>query len=134
MKCFDCGQEHENLECAECGSRVGEHFNALTGAEQERLSFLVEEMSEAIQAACKVLRHGYESYDPTVPMLGARNNRHALAVELGQVMCAFRMMVIAGDVEEVVVRAAQTEKAHSVGRWMHHQDQELLGASVPLGR
>ena len=42
------------------------HFNGLSESEQERLSILIEECGEVVQAACKILRHGYESFNQTV--------------------------------------------------------------------
>jgi NTP pyrophosphatase (non-canonical NTP hydrolase) len=62
-----------------------DHFNQLSPAEAERLAFLIEECGEVIQAASKVLRHGYESFDPTIPIHERLTNRGALARELGDV-------------------------------------------------
>jgi len=42
------------------------HFNGLSPAEAERLALLAEECGEVVQAVCKVLRHGYESTNPTL--------------------------------------------------------------------
>ena len=39
--------------------------NGLNDAEAERLAILLEEFGEAQQAVGKILRHGYESYDPS---------------------------------------------------------------------
>ncbi len=57
-----------------------QHFNGLHPAEAERLALLIEECGEVVQAASKVLRHGYKSYDPTVR--GGPDNQEALAKEI----------------------------------------------------
>ena len=38
---------------------MSSHFNKLTPAQAERLAILIEECGEVIQAATKILRHGY---------------------------------------------------------------------------
>lgn len=39
----------------------------VTPAQRERLTFLIEECSEVIQIASKILVHGYDSYHPDDP-------------------------------------------------------------------
>lgn len=91
-------------------------FNNLTAAEAERLAHLIEELAEAQQAACKVLRHGYASYDPTDPThLG---NRRDLENELSDVLGAIQRMADARDVQELP--DARSAMALS-NRYMHHQ-------------
>lgn len=45
---------------------MSDFTNNLTAAEQERLAILAEEMGEALQIIGKIIRHGYESYNPTL--------------------------------------------------------------------
>jgi hypothetical protein len=59
----------------------GEFSNGLTPAQLERLAFLSEELGEAQQAIGKIVRHGYDSYNPLV--LTNSNNREDLEKEIG---------------------------------------------------
>lgn len=45
---------------------MSEFTNNLTPAEAECLAILIEECAEVQQIACKILRHGYDSCNPTV--------------------------------------------------------------------
>lgn len=93
-----------------------EHFNKLTPAEAERLAYLAEEMGEALQAVGKVLRHGYDSFNPDVPSAG--NNRAQLAKELADVAGAVARMSSAGDLPARILDGADPRKGE---RYMHHQ-------------
>jgi hypothetical protein len=90
-------------------------FNSLTPAQAERLAWLIEELAEAQQAACKILRHGYTSGNPH------RDNRNDLERELADVGAAMHLLVCAGDLRqhEVALWAAEQSGRH---RDMHHQD------------
>lgn len=69
MRAADDGspEEHDHYEKGRSMQAVhSQQFNALTPAEAERLFYLLEKLGEAQQAIGKILRHGYESYDPTV--------------------------------------------------------------------
>lgn len=101
---------------------MAEHFNGLTPAEAERLAFLIEECGEVIQAACKILRHGYESFNPTRD--SDVSNRHALAIELGHVRAAMYLLHNAADINASQDRVAALLKIKSVRQWMHHQPKE----------
>ena len=57
-------------------------FNGLSDAELELLAVLFEDCSEVIHIIGKIIRHGYESTDPTEP--APITNRILLAGELGQ--------------------------------------------------
>lgn len=94
--------------------------NGLTPAEDERLALLLEECAEAIQVIGKIMRHGYESHDPTSASLSP-TNREMLEKELGHVRHAIDRMTLARDVNVVAIEGAKKLKADSVGRWLHHQ-------------
>ena len=97
---------------------MSKHFNQLTPAEHERLSLLIEEMGESLQAAGKILRHGYESsWD------GGPTNRVTLCHELGDVRHCLQRLIDAGDLDEVVIERGRADKAARVGRFLHHQDR-----------
>lgn len=108
---------------------MGEHFNKLTPAELERLAYLGEELCEAGQIIGKILRHGYESYDPTkVESVGPGGtpfypppNRHLLESELGDVARAVRMMVEAGDLR--AWRLDNLGRRPAPTKYMHHQPE-----------
>lgn len=90
----------------------------------ERLALVVEESSEVGQAVAKVLRHGYESSDPT-RTYGPTNRKH-LAKELGQQQLALRILVASGDVSEADVMLAMKAKADSIHQWLHHPENAEL--------
>ena len=93
------------------------HFNQLTPAEAERLAYLIEELAEAQQAACKILRHGYNSYHPDRPQ--AAGNRHDLNRELTDVVGAMIRMIDARDILPSILLDPPRNKG---SRYMHHQD------------
>jgi hypothetical protein len=97
---------------------MDEHFNDLTPAELERLAYLAEEMCEAGQMIGKILRHGYDSRDPT--KASSPNNRVLLERELGDVLRAIRMMTDADDLtrHELDRMAARPTPT----KYMHHQN------------
>lgn len=94
-------------------------FNDLSPAAAERLAILAEEMGEAIQVICKILRHGYESSNP---LIDGPTNREALEVELGHVKNATAMMLRDGDINEALINKSAREKSVSIQRWLHHQE------------
>ena len=94
----------------------GSHFNGLTPAEAERLAWLSEECAEVIHAIGKILRHGYESADPTVE--GSPTNRVTLERELGDVHAATELLASTGDIRKVKHRDSRTM------RYWHHQAGE----------
>lgn len=104
------------------------HFNNLTPAEHERLSLLVEECSEVIQAAGKILRHGYESKDPTDD--NAPTNRSNLERELGDVSLILRIMVREGDVNSTNMSKFSDKKAAKLQRYLHHNEVNKLDRRI----
>lgn len=112
---------------------MSEHFNGLTPAELERLAYLNEELHEVGQIIGKILRHGYESYDPTDPnnkvvgvegqgigrVLSVTTNRELLAREIGDVMRAIEMLRASGDVDGSCILAIVAKGPPS--KYMHHQ-------------
>lgn len=91
----------------------------LTPAETERLALLAEEMGECIQLIGKVLRHGYESRDPTNPNKGS--NREQLEKEVGQVLFAIDL-ICKQDLCETAIEDNRAQKAQTVWKWLHYQD------------
>lgn len=101
--------------------------NELTDAEVERLEVLVEEMGEAQQAICKIIRHGYESYNPVVDT--GMTNRLELERELGDILCAIQMLFRARDMSMAAMEKRRGDKWQSIKKWLHHQP-----SAAPLGR
>lgn len=98
---------------------MADHFNKLTPGEAERLAIFIEECGEAIQAACKVLRHGYESYDPTADPHAQPSNRQSLAKEIGDVRASIEMLCI--DIDKKAILEQANNKLVSLRQWTHHQ-------------
>ncbi len=96
--------------------------NGLTDAEGERLALLLEECSEVIQVCGKILRHGYESHDPTSASVSP-SNRELLEAELGHVRHAVDRMTLAQDVSGFAIEGAKKAKADRVWRWLHYQNE-----------
>lgn len=94
------------------------HFNGLTEAEAERLAMLAEEAAEIVQAAMKILRHGYDSYHPNDPSM---SNRKLLAREVGNFSRIANLCFDEGDWEQVDERAGYGDKTESLRRFSHHQ-------------
>ena len=94
MSCPRCGSLYHSF----CADLPMQHFNRLTPAELERLAILAEECNEAGQIACKILRHGYGSYNPAQALSERLANRFLLEKELGDVMWIMRAMCEAYDI------------------------------------
>lgn len=93
--------------------------NELTEAQAERLAILLEELGEAQQAIGKILRHGYESYNPVINT--GRTNRRELEKECGDVYAAILMLTGAKDINFAGVLMDAKEKAEKIKPYLHHQ-------------
>jgi hypothetical protein len=94
-------------------------FNKLTPAQDERIALLTEELGEALQSVGKILRHGYESYDPTIT--NGVSNRTSLTRELGDIQAAINMMIDAGDIKSGLIDSFCDKKLVKVQKYLHHQ-------------
>ena len=104
---------------------MAEHFNQLTPAQAERLAILAEEAGEIVQAVGKILRHGYDNYNPANRDI---NNRLALCHEIGDLQAVVEDMVKHGDVLGGTIDKQKVEKLRrlSVGTlYLHHQRDEV---------
>ena len=111
---------------------MNEHFNKLSPAEAERLALLIEECAELQQAACKILRHGYGSKDPTDAW--HRGNKSDLEKEMGDVQAAMDIMLYNADVDGPCVTSHRYKKLRTVGRWLHHNENGVeVGAEIIHG-
>ncbi len=102
---------------------MNQPFNKLTDSEAERLAILAEECAEVIKCVGKILRHGYESFDPTGKEQGT--NREQLEVEIGHVEAISKFMETFKDVDYSHIELSAMVKWHKLedGRqaYLHHQ-------------
>ena len=92
-------------------------YNKLTPAEVERLALLIEECSEIQQIACKILRHGYDSYHPNNPSV---SNRQLLEEELGHYEVAVQLMVDNDDVNFIEMNSSSMRKSQTINKYLRH--------------
>lgn len=100
---------------------MSKHFNNLTPAEHERLVILNEECAEVQQAISKILRHGYESTNPTIP--DSETNREALERELGDLFHAARRLIGCADVHGGLIEERAQSKPRHILPYLHHQPE-----------
>lgn len=103
-------------------------FNQLTDAEVERLAILSEEMGEAQKAIGKILRHGYNSYNPDDP--NGPGNRESLQLELGDVHAAMEMLVESGDISKDGLVARVKVKREKMKQYLHHQSDGAHAGTI----
>ena len=96
--------------------------NGLSVSEAERLALLLEEAGEVVQAIGKVLRHGYESWNPNDPR--RTSNRESLERELGDMAAAIQLMTGRRDLNAAFIKQCQVDKLKKVGQYLHHQPSE----------
>lgn len=94
---------------------VGRHVNV---SELERLALLSEELGEVQQIIGKILRHGYESYNPFDGH--HTTNRSLLENELGDVFYAVDLIISRGDVNLHHILDHKKDKQAKVGQYLHH--------------
>lgn len=94
------------------------HGNNLSKAQIERLAWLSEELGEVIQAIGKILRHGYDSKDPTNS--NHKGNRADLEREIGDAYTAITLMSNEGDLSLMRIMASSQEMDLSE-KYFHHQ-------------
>lgn len=93
-------------------------FNNLSEAELERLAILAEECSEVIQIVNKIIRHGYESYNPFDE--SKTTNRHLLEKELGDLEFACRFMLDNNDASRLKIAEHASTKMVNIRKYLHH--------------
>jgi len=97
-------------------------FNKLTPAEAERLAMLIEECGEVIQAATKILRHGYDSKHPDNEGCGP-DNRDDLFREIVDLTAVEELMHLAGDIPPMTRNKADAAIRRKL-QYAHHQRQD----------
>lgn len=102
---------------------MSDFTNNLTAAELERLAILGEYMGEAQVIIGKIIRHGYESYNPNAVQLAGVapiTNRELLEKELGKVSAAINFMNLGGDIERDAIQGYSIRQMKTANRWLHH--------------
>lgn len=100
--------------------------NGLRPDQAERLAILSEELAATSKAIAKILRHGYESFDPTRPaqqLDGVEyvlTNRDDLERELGSISAAMSLLFMAGEADRRKVSAYAEVKMQRFPRFLHH--------------
>lgn len=95
-------------------------FNKLTHAQAERLALLIQESGEVIQAATKILIHGYDSSNPFDS--DHITNREQLQEEIGHFVNAMSMLGVSKDIDLDECEKHTERKRISVSKWLHHND------------
>jgi NTP pyrophosphatase (non-canonical NTP hydrolase) len=101
--------------------------NELTDAQVERLAILAEECGEVIQVVGKVLRHGYNSHNPTLEPMKQKPNIALLHKEIGDLLWIICKLDDAADIDFFIPRASANinmwlrRKEESAAPYLHHQ-------------
>ena len=95
----------------------------MTSSELERLAILSEELGEVQKVIGKILRFGYESYNPEKPH--EPDNRGKLEIELGDLRCIMKLMYREEDIDEMIVDLNSISKVEKINKWMTHNKIEI---------
>jgi NTP pyrophosphatase (non-canonical NTP hydrolase) len=90
--------------------------DTLSAAETERIAMLIEECGEVIQAASKVLRHGYLNHHPD----RTKTNKDDLHAEMVDLIAVHEAMFESGDLPNYGHRDLQKAWQKKL-RYAHHQ-------------
>lgn len=91
----------------------------LTPHEHEVLIILMEECSEVIQAASKLVRFGKENRPPDGPDAGTSNSR-VLGLEIGDAQCLIDRALEAGLVTRKDIGEGFNRKTDRLAHFMQH--------------
>lgn len=98
----------------------------LLPAQIERLALVAEEAGEVIQAIQKILRHGFESSNPELPLEQRVTNRQHLEKELGQLHLVMGILAASGDTDGPNIAIHCERKALSLSKWLHCKENHPL--------
>ena len=90
----------------------------MTPAEHERLAVLSEELGEVQQVIGKILRHGYDSYNPLDDSV--ETNRTKLEKELADINLIVLHMISECDIDESNITTYTHRKVEKINKWLHH--------------
>lgn len=107
--------DHLPLICDDCDYELP--FTELHRDQEEALHILIEECSEVIKAATKVLRYGLDTTHPS----GGRTNVQDIAVEFGHAIAALDFLGYANiAVDYTRLNHARMNKHDTVQPFIHH--------------
>jgi hypothetical protein len=89
----------------------------LSEADKERLAILIEEAAEVQQIACKILRHGWGSYNPFDEK--KTSNRRLLEKEIGDFWFAVELMIGYEDLNRPAINLFMEEKKKKIKEYLH---------------
>lgn len=89
----------------------------LSEADIERLAILIEEAAEVQQLACKILRHGWGSYNPFDE--NKTSNRRLLEKELGDLWFAVELMIGYSDLNRHSIEMFKNQKTEKIKPYLH---------------
>lgn len=84
----------------------------------ERLAILLEELGEVQQIVGKIIRHGYESYNPFDE--SETTNRCLLEKELGHVEWIVNFMAKNNDISKAEIAKSSAQKQTTISQYLHH--------------
>lgn len=96
------------------------NVNQLSEAQIERIAILMEECSEVIQICGKILRHGYNSYNPFDEKKII--NKSFLEKELGDVLFAIKLLETSNEIDIEVIKKRSIDKIELAKPFLHHQN------------
>lgn len=94
----------------------------LTPAQIERLGLLAEELSEAVALVGKILRHGFDSYNPDDPDPAQLPNWQLLGRELGDVEYAISLLVKAEELSRADISTGRELAERKKPKYLHFQE------------
>lgn len=95
------------------------NINKLSNSELERLAILSEEMGECVQRIGKIIRFGYENYNPYDQL--KITNKELLEIELGQIEAIIGLMKLNGDIDKNTIEKAIENKLAKLKEWTNYQ-------------
>lgn len=101
----------------------------------ELLTHLEEEAAEVIQACTKLRRFGAEECDPRIdPAESPPNNRKALAMEMGQLLCVVECLQALDPLffREDEGKEGWLRKANRLGKYLNHSKLDVVDGEVKL--
>ena len=102
---------------------MASNYNQLTPAQTEQLAALAEEMGEALQIIGKILRHGYEEYNPFDTK--RTSNRQLLTKELADVEFWIRKIGYEQEIDLIELEDKVLDKQESVAKYLHHNNTRI---------
>lgn len=95
------------------------NFIKPSNSELERLAILAEEMAESSKIINKIIRFGYENYNPYDAL--KITNRELLAIELGHVEAMINLLIDNNDIDKETIEKSIDNKIIKVKEWTFYQ-------------